>query len=606
MKKWLAICLLLCSIFPFVACANIGVSVSSPKTEPTIATDPTEPQSTTIPNTKASTAPTTASVAAPTVVPSEDQTIKPSTVPPTAVPTDPATEEPTTISTTKPTTRATTKVTTKATTKATTKPTTRPTAVPTTSATVPPKTHLSHTEYLNAALYDDVTVQFYVQATQEWWDNKIVVYGQDKNGGGYYAYDMACSKEDAARLVPGTLIRVSGTKSDWQGLIEITNGTFEFVEGDTWVAPVTDVTSLMDTDDLKKEMNKFISIKGMTVTAISFKGDAPGDDIYLDLSYNGADYTFAVERYLTGPDTEVYATVSGLQVGQIINIEGMLSWWKGPYVHITSAAVVHSPQPEDKPLSEEEASELVLEVANRYLTIKHLGVCCGWNSCWRSMSVYLTTEQKEKYSNYGTVEITCCSTVQEVKEHCKKYLSDGFIGHIEEDRFFHDYSGALFYLCDTVNLTLGHVEYNRVILEENTGNKIVAKASLTDMGEICAADRLTIVKQNGKYVLQSIEDANPDDFYPSYVEPGCYTATVGDSTGYFAELNICSDHTWTLAANFELDSISIVEPFTKSGTYEIRNGMIWLYVDGETYWMYWIGSDEVHLSDQCVAFCLSD
>jgi hypothetical protein len=41
-----------------------------------------------------------------------------------------------------------------------------------------------------------------VQATQSWWDNKITVYAQDQDGA-YFLYEMACSEEDAAKLVPG-------------------------------------------------------------------------------------------------------------------------------------------------------------------------------------------------------------------------------------------------------------------------------------------------------------------------------------------------------------------------------------------------------------------
>ena len=68
---------------------------------------------------------------------------------------------------------------------------------------------LTHAEYIAAELNSFVIIDAYVQAHQSWWDNKITVYLADEDGA-YFAYEMACSEEDAAKLVPGTKIRVYG------------------------------------------------------------------------------------------------------------------------------------------------------------------------------------------------------------------------------------------------------------------------------------------------------------------------------------------------------------------------------------------------------------
>ena len=107
----------------------------------------------------------------------------------------------------------------------------------------------AYDKYVNTELESDVTVDMYVQATQSWWDNKITVYGADKDGA-YFVYELACSKEDAAKLVPGTKITVSGTKAAWAGEIEIIDATFEFAGDDTYVAKAVDVTSLVGKDTL--------------------------------------------------------------------------------------------------------------------------------------------------------------------------------------------------------------------------------------------------------------------------------------------------------------------------------------------------------------------
>ena len=193
---------------------------------------------------------------------------------------------------------------------------------------------MTYAEYAAAALDTEVVVECYVQGHQSWWDNKITVYAQDPDGG-YFMYEMACSEEDSAKLVPGTKIKVTGYKSEWAGEVEIVDATFEIMEG-TWTATAEDVTALLGTDELIKHQNELVSFKGVTVEDISFKNDEPGDDIYVTVSSNGASYQFCVEMYLTGPDTEVYQTVSALQPGDVVDVEGFLYWYEGVNTHITA------------------------------------------------------------------------------------------------------------------------------------------------------------------------------------------------------------------------------------------------------------------------------
>ena len=191
-------------------------------------------------------------------------------------------------------------------------------------------------QYNAAALDAPVVVEAYVQATQSWWDNKITVYLQDENGG-YLAYEMVCSEEDAAKLVPGTKIRITGYKTEWAGEIEIASGcTFEFVnDGITYVAKATDVTALMASEELVKYQNMFVVFKGLTFESLTYKGGQRGNDIYVTFSKDGANYEFCVESYLTGPDSETYLAVEALQPGQVVDVEGFLYWYNGMNPHIT-------------------------------------------------------------------------------------------------------------------------------------------------------------------------------------------------------------------------------------------------------------------------------
>ena len=198
---------------------------------------------------------------------------------------------------------------------------------------------MTHEEYMAAELDSAVTIETYVQGHQSWWDNKVTVYCQSPDGA-YFLYELACTEEDAAKLVPGTKILVSGFKGEWAGEVEVMDGTFEFVEdGDTYIAEALDVTELLGTDELIAHQNEVVAFNGLTVEAIEYKNGEPGDDVYVTLGYNGASYDFCVEVYLTGTDSEVYTTVGALNVGDVVNVEGFLYWYEGVNPHITAITV---------------------------------------------------------------------------------------------------------------------------------------------------------------------------------------------------------------------------------------------------------------------------
>lgn len=205
---------------------------------------------------------------------------------------------------------------------------------------------MTYQQYAAAAMNDAVVIEGFVQAKQSWWDNKATVYLQDGTGA-YLVYEMTCTEEQYNKLVNGTKIKVIGFKTEYKGEIEVDSGaTFEIIPGDTWIAPITDVTALLGKDEIIEKQNMFVCFKGMTVKAITFKGNEPGDDIYVALTKDGADYSFCVERYLTAPDTEVYKAVSALTAGQVIDVEGFLYWYDDPTVegdgintHITAITV---------------------------------------------------------------------------------------------------------------------------------------------------------------------------------------------------------------------------------------------------------------------------
>ena len=211
---------------------------------------------------------------------------------------------------------------------------------------------MSHADYIAAAVDDAVTVDVYVQATQSWWEDKITVYAADEDGA-YFIYNMACSEEDSEKLTQGAHILVNGFKGEWSGEVEIVDATFEFLDGTYVVDKAEDVTALLGTDELIDHQNEFVAFTDLEVAA---KQDAdgkdvaflynwdgsgePGSDLYFDVQdADGNVYTFTVESYLCGQDTDVYKAVEGLNIGDKVDLEGFLYWYEGVNPHITAVTV---------------------------------------------------------------------------------------------------------------------------------------------------------------------------------------------------------------------------------------------------------------------------
>ena len=200
---------------------------------------------------------------------------------------------------------------------------------------------MTHEEFMAAEDDTAVTVEFAVQGAQTYnaeYGNTSV-YGADENGG-YFAYRMACTAEEAAKLTEGTWIRISGTKTSWSGQVEIIDITsIEFIEKEAYVAQGVDVTELLGTEELIGYMTLPVQFKGVTVKSVDYKDGEEGNDIYLTVTLNETDYDFCVETDLTNSETEVYKAVAALEAGAVIDVQGFLYWYEGPNPHITGVTV---------------------------------------------------------------------------------------------------------------------------------------------------------------------------------------------------------------------------------------------------------------------------
>lgn len=205
---------------------------------------------------------------------------------------------------------------------------------------------MTHAEYIAAPVDSEVTIEAYVQGKQSWWENKATLYTQDQDGA-YFLYDAECSQADYDKLTPGTKIKATGYKAEWNGEIEIAEGKITIEDGN-YVAPAFDATSLLGSDKLIDHQNELVSFTGLTVAD---KGDGQaffynwdnsgtkGDDLYFDVSVNGNTYSFTVESYLCDMNSDVYKAVENLKVGDTIDCQGFLYWYEGANPHITSVTV---------------------------------------------------------------------------------------------------------------------------------------------------------------------------------------------------------------------------------------------------------------------------
>ena len=214
---------------------------------------------------------------------------------------------------------------------------------------------MSYAEYASAAVDSEVTVETYVQAKQGWWENNgqgvATIYTQDEDGA-YFLYNMPMTEEEYNELTEGTKIKVTGYKSEWSGEVEITDATFVIEDG-SYIAIAEDLTDVLaNEEELIKHQNEKVAFKGLTVSAstdpegnevaylYNYDGSGTqGDDLYFNVELDGNTYTFTVESYLCGQDTDVYKAVEALNVGDTIDVEGFLYWYNGVNPHITSVTV---------------------------------------------------------------------------------------------------------------------------------------------------------------------------------------------------------------------------------------------------------------------------
>ena len=209
---------------------------------------------------------------------------------------------------------------------------------------------MTYADFAAAEADEPVAVEAYVQKTayNQAYGN-VSVFLAD-NDGAYYVYRAVCDDALAAQLVPGVKVLAKGYKAEWSGEPEIADAVLTVEEG-SYIAEPKDITAELASDTLAEKVNQLVAVNGAAVAAYNDKGDAfsyawdgsgqagANSDLYFTVTVDGANYTFTVESDECPEGSDVYTAVTGLKVGDVIDLTGFLYWYEGAQLHVQTVTV---------------------------------------------------------------------------------------------------------------------------------------------------------------------------------------------------------------------------------------------------------------------------
>ena len=140
---------------------------------------------------------------------------------------------------------------------------------------------MTRAEFIAAADSSSVTVAGKVSAMTAVTKNDVTsynVYLQD-NDGGYYAYGVAAIPEG---LAVGMEIKVSGTKTVYNGLNEITNATIEITDNTVSAVTPIDVTGKIgNNDELLALQSSLVTVNSAVITSVTVDAEKNRTNVVL-------------------------------------------------------------------------------------------------------------------------------------------------------------------------------------------------------------------------------------------------------------------------------------------------------------------------------------
>lgn len=226
---------------------------------------------------------------------------------------------------------------------------TEPSSEKITVTATPEPTKASHSvmnydEYMAAPMNETVTIHAYVQAKEDLLEDEdgndtVTLYLQDKDGG-YYVYDMPILEMDYKNLKKGQEMYITGTKTQWEGEIEIIEASSYRIGNGSWISEPIDIDPIYtDEQALQTHMNQLVSLKDLTVTDIQLP-DQEGGDININCTKEDVSIPLVIVSSMFDEDSDEYKQAETLVQGDMIDVQGFLYWYnEKPQIHIKSFSV---------------------------------------------------------------------------------------------------------------------------------------------------------------------------------------------------------------------------------------------------------------------------
>ncbi len=184
---------------------------------------------------------------------------------------------------------------------------------------------MTRAEFIAAADSSSVTVAGKVSAMTAVTKNDVTsynVYLQD-NDGGYYAYGVAAIPEG---LAVGMEIKVSGTKTVYNGLNEITNATIEITDNTVSAVTPIDVTGKIgNNDELLALQSSLVTVNSAVITSVTVDAEKNRTNVVLTVGDKTVTFYIGGTQMITEQQQKDVAANFKKYEGKVADVTGIIS-----------------------------------------------------------------------------------------------------------------------------------------------------------------------------------------------------------------------------------------------------------------------------------------
>ena len=207
--------------------------------------------------------------------------------------------------------------------------------------------YMTYAEFKAAEVGAEVKIAGYIQYAEDWWDNKQTIYVIDKEGNGYFLYEVPVSELESAFVIVGSKVHVTGKKAEWKDQVEVVDITdLQIYGNDNYTHTPVDVTATLTNANAKADFaNQLVKIRatlgnrGTEEAPLPYtiewdnSADYGNKDIYINFSTALDNFTIIGRRYFGGTgEGSIYKTLSQLtanDIGQTFTITFFVYMYDG-------------------------------------------------------------------------------------------------------------------------------------------------------------------------------------------------------------------------------------------------------------------------------------